>query len=65
VSCDAPARAHRSVTLPVKAEKRAGCSSNGVTVDTRFPLGLMRAWSYVQRTRSARRVPRPIWPAAP
>jgi len=47
VSCDVPARAHRSVTLPVKTEKRGWLQLERVTVDTRYPLGLMRAWSYV------------------
>ncbi|HYT15435.1 MAG TPA: hypothetical protein VEL80_03505, partial [Burkholderiales bacterium] len=47
-SCNAPARQHCSVALPVKAEKRGWQQLERVTVDTRFPLGLMRAWSYVQ-----------------
>src|SRR6266849_5947828 len=59
VSCDAHARAHRSVTLPVKAEKRGWLQLERVTVDTRFPLGLMRAWSYVQPDTRALVYPRP------
>jgi len=59
VSCDVPARAHRSVTVPVKAEKRGWLQLERVTVDTRFPLGLMRAWSYVQPDTRALVYPRP------
>ena len=59
VNCDAPARAHRSITLPVKAEKRGWLQLERVTVDTRFPLGLMRAWSYVQPDTRALVYPRP------
>jgi uncharacterized protein (DUF58 family) len=47
------------VTLPVKAEKRGWLQLDRVTVDTRFPLGLMRAWSYVQPDMRALVYPRP------
>jgi len=59
VSCDAPAHQHCSVALPVKAEKRGWLQLERVTVDTRFPLGLMRAWSYVQPDMRALVYPRP------
>ncbi len=59
VSCNAPARQHCSVALPVKAEKRGWQQLERVTVDTRFPLGLMRAWSYVQPDVRALVYPRP------
>jgi uncharacterized protein (DUF58 family) len=59
VSCDVPARAHRCVALPVKAQKRGWLQLERVTVDTRFPLGLMRAWSYVQPDMRALVYPRP------
>jgi uncharacterized protein (DUF58 family) len=48
VRCDIPARRHCTVELALKAEKRGWLQLARVTVDTRFPLGLMRAWSYVQ-----------------
>src|SRR5258708_3759986 len=59
VRCDVPARQHRSVALPVKAENRGWLQLERVTVDTRFPLGLMRAWSYVQPDLRALVYPRP------
>jgi uncharacterized protein (DUF58 family) len=59
VRCDVPARQHRSVALPMKAENRGWLQLERVTVDTRFPLGLMRAWSYVQPDLRALVYPRP------
>src|SRR5438552_212539 len=59
VSCNAPAHQHCSSALPVKAEKRGWQQLERVTVDTRFPLGLMRAWSYVQPDMRALVYPRP------
>ncbi len=59
VSCNAPAHQHCSVVVPVKAEKRGWLQLERVTVDTRFPLGIMRAWSYVQPDMRALVYPRP------
>lgn len=59
VSCDAPARQHSSVTLPLEAEKRGWLQLERVTIATTFPLGLMRAWSYVQPDVRALVYPRP------
>jgi uncharacterized protein (DUF58 family) len=56
---DIPARRHRSVELALKAERRGWLPLARVTVDTRFPLGLMRAWSYVQPDMRALVYPRP------
>src|SRR6266702_3810138 len=58
-SCDAPAHRHSPVALPLKAEKRGWLQLERVTVETRFPLGLMRAWSYVQPDMRALVYPRP------
>ncbi len=58
-SCDAPAHRHSPVVLPLKAEKRGWLQLERVTVETRFPLGLMRAWSYVQPDMRALVYPRP------
>jgi len=58
-SCDAPAHEHCSVVLPLKAEKRGWLQLERVTIETRFPLGLMRAWSYVQPEMRALVYPRP------
>src|SRR5258707_2241900 len=59
VTCNAPAHQLCSAALPVKAEKRGWQQLERVTVDTRFPLGLMRAWSYVQPDMRALVYPRP------
>jgi uncharacterized protein (DUF58 family) len=56
---DVPAQRHCTVELAIKAEKRGSLPLARVTVDTRFPLGLMRAWSYVQPDMRALVYPRP------
>ena len=56
---DIPAGGHRTVELALKAERRGWLPLARVTVDTRFPLGLMRAWSYVQPDMRALVYPRP------
>jgi len=58
-SCSVPARQQRRVELPLKAEKRGWLPLGRVTIDTRFPLGLMRAWSYVQPDARALVYPKP------
>lgn len=58
-SCNVPARQQRWVELPVKTEKRGWLPLARVTIDTRFPLGLMRAWSYVQPEVRALVYPKP------
>lgn len=57
--CDVPAHRHGSVELALKTEKRGWLQLERVTVETRFPLGLMRAWSYVQPDMRALVYPRP------
>ena len=59
VSCDGPALESCSVVLPLRAEKRGWLQLERVTIETRFPLGLMRAWSYVQPEMRALVYPRP------
>ncbi len=56
---DIPAHRHWTAELAVKAEKRGWLQLARVTVDTRFPLGVMRAWSYVQPDMRALVYPRP------
>jgi len=58
-SCDVPARRHGSAELAIKTGKRGWLQLERVTVVTRFPLGLMRAWSYVQPDMRALVYPRP------
>jgi uncharacterized protein (DUF58 family) len=57
--CSVPARQQRWVEVPLKAERRGWLPLERVTIDTRFPLGLMRAWSYVQPDSRALVYPRP------
>jgi len=62
---DVPAHRHCTVELTLKTEKRGWMPLARVTVDTRFPLGLMRAWSYVQPDMRALVYPRPDTAALP
>ena len=59
VRCDVPAQRHCTVELEVKTQRRGWLPLPRVTVDTRFPLGLTRAWSYVQPDMRALVYPRP------
>jgi uncharacterized protein (DUF58 family) len=59
VTCDVPARRISAVLVPLKAERRGWLQLERITVETRFPLGLMRAWSYVQPDMRALVYPRP------
>lgn len=56
---DIPAQRHRTVELAIRTDKRGSLPLPRVTVDTRFPLGLMRTWSYVQPDMRALVYPRP------
>ena len=62
---DIPAHRHCTADLSVKADKRGWLQLARVTIDTRFPLGLMRAWSYVQPDMRALVYPRPDTAALP
>jgi uncharacterized protein (DUF58 family) len=46
--CDVPSQRGITVSLPVAAQKRGWLMPGRVTVDTRFPVGLLRAWSYIR-----------------
>ena len=59
VRCDVPAQRHCAVDLDVRTQRRGWLPLPRVTVDTRFPLGLTRAWSYVQPDMRALVYPRP------
>ena len=56
---DVPARRTVTVFVPVKAEKRGWLQLPRVTLETRYPLGLTRAWSYVQPDMRALVYPTP------
>jgi uncharacterized protein (DUF58 family) len=59
VTCDVPARRTVYVPVPVKAHKRGWLQLPRVTIQTRYPLGLTRAWSYVQPDMRALVYPAP------
>ena len=46
VPCDPPAGASQDVTVPVATHRRGRHPMPRITLQTRFPLGLWRAWSY-------------------
>jgi len=56
---DVPARGHATFALAVPAAKRGWLPLGRVTLETRYPLGLLRAWSYVQLDMRALVYPRP------
>jgi uncharacterized protein (DUF58 family) len=59
VTCDVPARRTVHVLVPVKAVQRGWLQLPRVTIETRYPLGLTRAWSYVQPDMRALVYPAP------
>lgn len=59
VAADVGARGSATVQLPVGAPRRGYLQLPRVTVETRFPLALFRAWSYVQPAARALVYPRP------
>ncbi len=59
VSCDIAALRTRVVAIPLRSEKRGWMALERVTIETRFPLGLTRAWSYVRPDMRALVYPKP------
>jgi uncharacterized protein (DUF58 family) len=59
VTCDVPARRTTYVPVPVRARQRGWLQLPRVTIETRYPLGLTRAWSYVQPDMRALVYPAP------
>ena len=59
VSCDLPAARVTAVTVPVRADLRGWLALPRITIETRFPLGLTRAWSYVRPDMRALVFPKP------
>ena len=45
---DLPAGRSVEAVLPMTADKRGWLQLERITIETRFPLGMTRAWSYVQ-----------------
>ena len=54
--------AHFSVSLPVKPKQRGWFESERFLIETRFPFGLVRCWSWVNVTSSLLVYPKPIAP---
>jgi uncharacterized protein (DUF58 family) len=59
VVLDLPASAAREAVLPVPATKRGWLLLTRVMLETRFPLGLFRAWSYLEPDARCLVYPRP------
>lgn len=62
---DCPAAGEALTHLQVEAPRRGRHWPGRMTVFTRYPLGLVYAWSYVEPDRSVVVYPRPEFPAAP
>ncbi len=56
---DVPAQGSATVTLSVPAERRGRLQPGPIRVLTRFPLGLLQAWSWVSFERGGLAYPRP------
>jgi uncharacterized protein (DUF58 family) len=59
VTCDVPARHTAYVSVAVAAPRRGWLQLPRVTIETRYPLGLTRAWAYVQPDMRALVYPAP------
>jgi uncharacterized protein (DUF58 family) len=46
--CDVPSRRGATVSIAVAAQQRGWLMPGRITLDTRFPVGLLRAWSYIR-----------------
>ncbi len=57
--CDVTASGDARLTIPVKTERRGWLEPGRITVETRFPVGLLRAWSYVRPDMRCLVYPRP------
>jgi uncharacterized protein (DUF58 family) len=58
-TCNIPPRQTASVSVPVRTQARGWLQLPRVTMETRYPLGFARAWSYVQPDMRALVYPRP------
>lgn len=65
IPCDPAAGLEEDVTVPVPTARRGLQAMPRITLATRFPLGLWRAWSYWQPDLLALVYPRPAEPGAP
>jgi uncharacterized protein (DUF58 family) len=46
--CDVTSARDTTVSIAVAAPRRGWLSPRRITIETRFPVGLLRAWSYIQ-----------------
>ena len=59
IPCDPPAGLEQDVTIPIVAARRGRQPMTRITLATRFPLGLWRAWSHYTPDLAALVYPRP------
>lgn len=64
-ACDVPASSAAAVVLAVPAERRGWLRMPRVTIETHYPVGLLRAWSYVLPDAAGLVYPRPEPAALP
>ncbi|EXI69401.1 MAG: hypothetical protein AW08_00613 [Candidatus Accumulibacter adjunctus] len=60
VAVDLPAEGSASITLPCLAQRRGRLDPGRITLVTRYPLGLFRAWSYIHPSWSCLVYPKPL-----
>ncbi len=65
VQCNLAAHAHRRANIECPAPQRGWLAAPRATIETYFPLGLWRAWSYWQPAERCLVYPAPETPAAP
>lgn len=59
-AANVPAAATASVSVPCRATRRGPLDPGRITLSTRYPLGLFRAWSYLHPSLSCLVYPTPI-----
>jgi uncharacterized protein (DUF58 family) len=59
IYCDAPALQVSNAVLAITAARRGWFYPGRITLSTGFPLGLLRAWSYIELDRPCLVYPRP------
>jgi uncharacterized protein (DUF58 family) len=57
--CDVASARGATASVPAEAPRRGWLAPQRITVDTRFPVGLLRAWSYIQPDMRCLVYPRP------
>jgi len=62
---DVPSRASAEAVLGIRSERRGRLPLGRVMLETRFPLGMFRAWSYVEPDIRCLVYPRPVKSALP